>query len=334
MDNFRLILIGCGVVLLVVIYLWGVTAARRRSEVDEADDYAGMDGDIDRVQDLRAAQNVEALVDLEDYDIDEDLEHAPRKAVVQSAQPSGPDLVQIEDTAPLPESAEQVVGEASEPLPEESSGQDLPGAVMKDDTPIGDLSGIHAIRDERDVFPLGQLDLLKLGDDDRDPRRQRQRSKKQAKQIPADSRASENLSVLAIVVMARAGKSFAGGELQAALEALGLRHGDMGIFHYRGSGKAARSVAEFSVANVLKPGAFELDSMADTSTPGVAMFVQLPGPDDPEAAFEEMLRTARELADRLDGVVCDETRSTLTGQAINHMRERIAEFHRTQRLRF
>jgi cell division protein ZipA len=108
----------------------------------------------------------------------------------------------------------------------------------------------------------------------------------------------------------------------------------MGIFHYRGSGKAARSVAEFSVANVLKPGAFELDSMADTATPGVAMFVQLPGPDDPEAAFEEMLRTARELADRLDGVVCDETRSTLTGQAINHMRERIAEFHRKQRLRF
>ena len=44
--------------------------------------------------------------------------------------------------------------------------------------------------------------------------------------------------------------------------------------------------------------------------------------------------TARELADRLDGVVCDETRSTLSGQAINHMRERIAEFHRKQRLRF
>ena len=39
MDNFRLILIGCGVVLLVAIYLWGVTVARRRSGVDETDDY-------------------------------------------------------------------------------------------------------------------------------------------------------------------------------------------------------------------------------------------------------------------------------------------------------
>jgi len=74
--------------------------------------------------------------------------------------------------------------------------------------------------------------------------------------------------------------------------------------------------------------------MEDVTFPGIAMFVQLPGPDDPVAAFEEMLRTARRLADGLDGVVCDDTRSTLTGQVINHMRERIAEFSRRQRLRF
>jgi len=330
MDNFRLILIGCGVVLLLVIYLWGVTVARRRSEVDDTDDYTDLDGDIERVQDLRAAQNVEALVDLEDYDIDEDLEHAPRKAVVKNTPPPAPepDLPQTEDTAPLPETAEQVVEEAPEPHPE-----DLPGAETKDDAHIGDLSGIHAIRDERDVFQIGQLDLLSVEDDDRDPRRKSPRSKKEAKHPPAESGPPEDVLVLAITVMARAGKSFPGGDLQAVLEAAGLRHGDMGIFHYQESGKSARSVADFSVANVLKPGAFDLDSMADRSTPGVAMFVQLPGPDDPGAAFEGMLRTARKLADQLEGVVCDETRSTLTGQAINHMRERIGEFHRKQRLR-
>ncbi len=328
MDNFRLILIGCGVVLLVAIYLWGVMVARRRSGVDETDDYATSDGDIERVQDLRAAQNVEALVDLEDYDIDEDLEQAQRKAVVQSTQPPAPDTVQTEDTAPLPETPEQVVEEAPEPPPEE-----LSRAVTKDDAHIGDLSGIHAIRDERDVFPIGQLDLLSVEDDDRDPRRKSPRSKRD-KQTPAESEPSANVLVLAVTVMARAAKSFAGGELKAALEALGLRHGDMGIFHYRESGKPARSVAEFSVANVLKPGTFELDGMADKPTPGVAMFVRLPGPDDPGSAFEGMLRTARKLAERLDGAVCDEMRSTLTGQEINHMRERIAEFHRKQRLRF
>ena len=328
MDNFRLILIGCGVVLLLVIYLWGVTVARRRSEVDDTDDYADLDGDIERVQDLRAAQNVEALVDLENYDIDEDLDHAPRKAVVQSTQPSAPDTVQTEDTPPLPETAERVVEEAPEPLPEQR-----PGVVTKGDAPIGDLSGIHAVRDERDVFPIGQLDLLSVEDDDRGPRREGPRSRRD-KHTPSQSEPPADVLVLAVTVMARAGNRFASSELQAALEALGLRHGEMGIFHYRESGKPSRSVAEFSVANVLKPGTFELDGMADKPTPGVAMFVQLPGPDDPGAAFEEMLRTARKLADGLDGVVCDETRSTLTGQAINHMRERITEFHRKQRLRF
>jgi cell division protein ZipA len=328
MDNFRLILIGCGVVLLLVIYLWGVTVARRRSEVDETDDSADLDDDIERVQDLRAAENVEALVDLEDYDIDEDLEDAPRKAVVQNVQPPAVDSLRTEDAAPLPETVEQIREEVPEPPPEE-----LPAAITKDDAPIGDLSGIHAIRDERDVFQIGQLDLLSVEDDDRDPRRKSPRSEREAKQPPSESRPPEDILVLAMTVMARAGKSFAGGELQTALEALGLRHGDMGIFHYREAGKSARSVADFSVANVLKPGAFELDSMADKSTPGVALFVQLPGPGDPGAAFEGMLRAARKLADRLDGVVCDETRSTLTGQAINHMRERIAEFHRKQRLR-
>ena len=328
MDNFRLILLGCGVALLVAIYLWGVAAARRRSGVDETDDYAGSDSDFDRVQDLRAAQNVEALVDLEDYDIDEDLERAPRKAVVRKTQPPAPDSVQTEDVAPLPETAERVVEEALD-----SPSEQWPGAVTKDDALIGDLSGIHAIRDENDVFPIGQLDLLSVDKDKQRPRRKGPRSKRD-KQAPVEGEPPADVLVLAVTVMARAGKRFAGGELQAALEALGLRHGDMGIFHYRETGKPARSVAEFSVANVLRPGAFERDSMADMSTPGVAMFVQLPGPEDPAAAFEGMLRTARELADRLDGVACDETRSALTGQAINHMRESIAEYHRKQRLRF
>jgi cell division protein ZipA len=108
----------------------------------------------------------------------------------------------------------------------------------------------------------------------------------------------------------------------------------MGLFHYRPPGKPLRAPPTFSVSSVLKPGSFDIEQMEDTTVPGVALFIKLPGPDDPVAAFEEMLRTARKLADGLDGVVCDETRSTLTGQVINHMRERIAEFSRKQRLRF
>ena len=37
-----------------------------------------------------------------------------------------------------------------------------------------------------------------------------------------------------------------------------------------------------------------------------------------------MLVTARAMAERLDGQVCDDSRSSLTGQALNHLREQIA----------
>jgi FtsZ-interacting cell division protein ZipA len=35
----------------------------------------------------------------------------------------------------------------------------------------------------------------------------------------------------------------------------------------------------------------------------------------------------------LDGTLCDETRSSLTPQSVNHLRERIAEFARRQLLK-
>jgi cell division protein ZipA len=133
--------------------------------------------------------------------------------------------------------------------------------------------------------------------------------------------------------MAREGQRFSGADLRRLLQSLHLEHGEMGIFHRRERGKSRRLPPLFSVANVVKPGTFEPDAMAEMTTPGVAMFMQLPGPDDPGAAFEEMLRAARKLAEGLNGVVCDETRSTLTGQVINHMRERISEFNRKQRVR-
>ena len=45
-----------------------------------------------------------------------------------------------------------------------------------------------------------------------------------------------------------------------------------------------------------------------------------------------MLKTARNLSDRLDAKVCDQSRSPLTNQAINHLRESVAEFARKRML--
>lgn len=49
-------------------------------------------------------------------------------------------------------------------------------------------------------------------------------------------------------------------------------------------------------------------------------------------AFDTMLTTAKAIAKQLQGELKDENRSVLTGQTIEHYRERIRDFSRRQRL--
>ncbi len=221
------------------------------------------------------------------------------------------------------------------PVFAEEARESAPAGEALRDKPdlVADLSEIRATLAPDPVIQGDQLELLR---EEQEVRRVEAREKGgDAKSKPAGKKdqAADHL-VLAITVMAKEGERFAGDDLRNWFETLKLRHGEMGLFHYRPPGKPLRAPPTFSVASVLKPGSFDVEQMEDITVPGICMFVRFPGPDDPVAAFEEMLRTARKIADGLDGVVCDETRSTLTGQVINHMRERIAEYSRRQRLRF
>jgi cell division protein ZipA len=131
--------------------------------------------------------------------------------------------------------------------------------------------------------------------------------------------------VLVLTIMAPADRPLNGERLQAALEAEGLRHGDMNIFHFR---RAEHEDAVFSVANAVEPGIFDPATMAEVETPGVTLFCQLPGPLANDAAFDLMLDKARALAARLDAHVCDDRRNALTTQTISHYHDRIETFSR------
>ena len=136
-----------------------------------------------------------------------------------------------------------------------------------------------------------------------------------------------------MTVMARSGESFSGDALRHAFERADLYHGDMNIFHRHEEPGDHRTPTLFSAANVLAPGHFEPAGMEKLSSPGIAMFMRLPGPDSPVDAFQQMLEAAKNVAEDLDGTLGDETRSTLTPQSINHLRERIADFGRRQMLK-
>ena len=133
--------------------------------------------------------------------------------------------------------------------------------------------------------------------------------------------------VLVINVMASQGERFAGQALLDVILECGMRYGAMQIFHRHETPEGEGAVL-FSMANMVKPGVFDLNTMAEFETPGVSLFMTLPLPVDSHQAFELMVSTADAICERLGGEMKDENRSVMTKQTIDHCRYRISEFER------
>jgi cell division protein ZipA len=118
--------------------------------------------------------------------------------------------------------------------------------------------------------------------------------------------------------------------LRAALEAEGLEFGRYAVFHrQRSDGRML-----YSVASLLEPGSFDLERMAAQRFPGISIFAVFPGPVDAPQAFDDMLATARRLAERLGGVLQDERGSSMTAQRVLSLREELVHFqHVVTRMR-
>lgn len=134
-----------------------------------------------------------------------------------------------------------------------------------------------------------------------------------------------NQKIFTIHVMAPEGSTFAAQEVVNVLQAAGLKYGKYGIFHLDVPvGGAARTV--FSAADMVEPGTFDLGKLEDNWLIGITLFMVLPGPRSGVDAFAQMLSTARQLAEKLDGEVMDASHSSLTRQTAHHMREQIIAF--------
>ena len=135
--------------------------------------------------------------------------------------------------------------------------------------------------------------------------------------------------VLVCNVMAREGSELHGDDLLEALITSGLKFGEMNIFHKRFRGTTNGPVI-FSVANILNPGTFDLNAMAEFRTIGVSLFLALPSPINNLEAFEQMLDVAIHLKESLDGELKDDHRNVMTAQTIEHYRQRIRDFELRQ----
>ena len=139
------------------------------------------------------------------------------------------------------------------------------------------------------------------------------------------------LEVIVFHLIARRPDRFDGQALLRLLLEGGLRYGDMHIFHRHRESNAGDQL-EFSVANAVEPGTFDIDTMEEEGFAGITFFMKLPGPGEPLAALDRMLAIGRRLADELDGELKDEQHSVLTPQTMEHLRQRVQEFERRQRV--
>jgi cell division protein ZipA len=133
--------------------------------------------------------------------------------------------------------------------------------------------------------------------------------------------------IVTLFVVAREGSHFHGPDLIVAAEKAGLEFGDMGIYHRLVDGKRELGPI-FSVANMLKPGNFDLGRLDALRTPGVSFFMTLPAPLTALDAWDAMLPTAQRLAELLDGQVLDEERNALGRQRIAHIRDQLRGWDR------
>ena len=117
--------------------------------------------------------------------------------------------------------------------------------------------------------------------------------------------------IVALLIAERDGTHINGPKIHAALKAQGLAFGDKQIYHRLAGGEPV-----FSVASLLKPGYLDPAEATGFSTPGLSMFLVLPGPLPPVTAFREMLQTAHALAQALNAEVYDMRRKPLTPEAL------------------
>lgn len=138
--------------------------------------------------------------------------------------------------------------------------------------------------------------------------------------------------VFIINVMAHKGETFNGSELLDIVLKCGLRYGSMDIFHRYRELKGEGPLL-FSMANMVKPGTFDLDAMDDFTTPGISLFMTLPIDADSMQSFDLMVETSQAIAQTLNGELKDEQRSAMTRQTLEHCRQRISDFERKKLFR-
>jgi cell division protein ZipA len=243
------------------------------------------------------------------------LVKAQEEAKAQSPKPvvKVEEEITLDDKEPVPVLMEPVeLGQKVDPNPPKQHELVLPEFIQQtlQDEPI------FAVKEEP-VLARVKSDLLMEYIDD-------------VQALPVGEKLSEREAaqeIFVINILKQDGKGLAGRDLHHVFNVCDMRHGEMGIFH-RFEKADAQGKIQFSVVNAIEPGTFNLKTIDDLITPGISLFMSLPGPDKPMEAFDAMAEVALVFARNFNATLHDDTQSDLTPQTLEHYRNRVREFSR------
>jgi len=152
--------------------------------------------------------------------------------------------------------------------------------------------------------------------------------------LPPDSRVGARMQeridrIVTVFVCAAEGDMLRGSDIVVAAEKTGLTFGHLGIFHSMIPGKPELGPI-FSVASMVKPGHFDMRRIQELRTPGLTLFMALPGPMRALDAWDSMFPIANRLGELLGAQVLDEHRNALGRQRIQHLRDELRAYDREQ----
>lgn len=152
------------------------------------------------------------------------------------------------------------------------------------------------------------------------------------KEQPKPVESQQPQEVLVLNVKSADDNPILGSALLPMLLTLGFKFGDQDIFH-RHVNSNGKGPVLFSLANMFKPGNFDIDNLENFTTQGISLFMILPIEGDPHQVFNMMHNAARKIAEEFSAQIYDAKRTLLSKQSLQQYVEKIREFERQRLLR-
>ncbi|WP_448547206.1 cell division protein ZipA [Thalassotalea fusca] len=184
-------------------------------------------------------------------------------------------------------------------------------------------TGANAKRNQMEINFGDEYDAIEENAQQQSHQKNKQEDTKPANEIEQQ--------VIVVSVVMPENLTISGAALLPSLLTLGLRYGEMNIFH-RHEDNAGNGKVTFSLANMMNPGTFDLDQLETFTTQGISLFMTLPNAGDPFEVFEQMMSAAKQLAMEFHGQLLDDKRSVMTKQTEQHYISKIREFERMNRI--